>query len=140
MLCVSQGMPKSRTIGEQMISHFISDYFFYVFLAFIFFTFLMRSKRGVSHAKRKGMLYLSAAVFLLYIYALALAAYTIQDLYLILYFVIIIPIFVIFRKHLFPFTKIRCEKCGKLLSFDQIIYYDSKKCETCDSLKTEKDI
>jgi fumarate reductase subunit D len=122
-----------------MISKFISDYFFYVFLAFILFTFFMRSKRGVSVTKRKGMLFMSASVFLFYIYALALTTYTISDLYLVLYFAVIIPVFIVFRKHLFPFTKIKCEKCGRLLSFDQIIYYDSAVCKICDPPESEKD-
>ena len=121
-----------------MIAKFISDYFYYILLAMIFFTFLMRRKKNVSRKKRLGMLFLSIAVFLLYIYAVAIIQFKLDDMYVLLYFVVVIPIFIIFKKQLFPFTKIRCEECNEYLSFTQIIYFDSVKCQKCDPPVHEK--
>lgn len=122
-----------------MFIQFIQDYFYYVFLAMILINFMMGRKKGISHTKRQAVLYMAIAVFILYMYNMLLIKHNLGDIYLLLYFAVVIPLYIFLKKYLFPYTTTRCVKCGKRLSLNQIFYFDSVECETCNPPKTEEE-
>jgi hypothetical protein len=116
---------------NQIIINFIVDYFYYVFLILIIFNFLIGRRKTQIHKKRMAILYFTIFIFLLYIYAQILKNNNLTDIYLILYFAIVIPVYIIFKNHLFPF-QLRCKQCNKFLSFDRIMYTNYNKCKNCE--------
>ena len=123
---------------SQSIINIIVDYFYYIFLAFIILNFFMGRKKAQIHQKRMAILYFTVFIFLLYTYAQILKHNNLFDLYLLLYFIVVIPVYIIFKKHLFPF-QLRCKQCNKFLSFDRIMYTNYNKCKNCEPpIKDEK--
>ena len=116
---------------SQITINIIVDYFFYIFLAFIILNFMMGRRKDVIYKKRTAVLYFSIFIFILYIYALFLKDKNLTDIYLLIYFVITIPAYIVFKNYLFPF-QLRCKQCNKFLSFDRIVYTDYKNCEKCE--------
>lgn len=122
---------------NRIFINIIVDYFYYIFIAFIILNFTMGMKKSINHKKRSAVLYFSIFIFILYIYALILKNKNLNDIYLLVYFVFVIPLYIIFKKHLLPF-QLRCINCKRFLSFDRIMYTDYDKCAKCEPEKKDE--
>ncbi len=113
------------------VSQFVSQNFYWVFIAILVVNLLQRKYRRAAFKKRNATLYLAIAVFLFSVCAVGIVSLKISDYYLLIYAGIAIPVFIVFRKTLLPFT-LRCRDCRETLDFNRVLYADSNLCANCE--------
>lgn len=108
---------------DQVIA-FLADQFYWVFLAILLLNVLQRRHHSKAVKKRFATLYLGAAAFVIFLMANAVVEYGFPNWSLLVGIVAVIGVLYYFRSHTFPFT-LRCQRSGKMLDFQTILYRDS---------------
>ena len=116
------------------VSKFIVDNFYWLLLAILALNEMQRRYRAEVAKKRLATLYLAIMVFVLYMYAYGLIRLNLTDLLLLAYLALAAALIDVFRKTFLPF-KLRCTDCGKSLSFNNVMFSDSNRCDSCAQRK-----
>lgn len=105
---------------------------FYLLLFKLTMTLYQRRYNVEGGRKRLASLYQSVLIGLLYcILSIVIAkAYNDKLVYAAVFSVIIISF--LFRQKLFPYISV-CQKCGKKLKIQQILFIDSQNCPECEN-------
>jgi len=112
------------------ISEFISENFFYVFLAVIALTLFQRKYGKRVTKKRMAVLYIAIIIFALQISASLIMEFEFTDAYLLIW-AVAAGVIIYFKKGvIFPF-KYKCVKCSATLTFNDMVFDDSNLCEKC---------
>ncbi|MDC7126769.1 MAG: 8-oxo-dGTP diphosphatase [Spirochaetales bacterium] len=115
-----------------MIAEKLTDPIFWVLLAGALLNIMQRKYHKTCKNKRISTLIIIILVFVFYVIDVLVAAKEgLPDYLLIPGAAIVIIAAIILRKKAFPY-KLKCQSCGKTLSFDRIMYHDSNMCAECD--------
>ncbi len=121
-----------------MIVDFVSKYFYYVFLGLILLNCNTEKIQEVSEIKKDLQFFLASIMFfIMYIGALGIKSKNMEQQWLLLPFLIDISLLYVLRSRLFIF-KTECQKCGKKLSTQDILYIDSNYCSDCAEKPSEE--
>lgn len=110
--------------STQVISNWIAEHFFWVFLAILFLNLLQKRRQGRAERKRFATLYLAIAVFGIYVVGLTIVEFGLSDILLIPAVLIIGGVLYYYREHTFPFA-LYCRETGNRLTWEEILYEDS---------------
>jgi hypothetical protein len=110
--------------STQIVSNWIAEHFFWVFLGILFLNLLQKRHQGRAERKRFATLYLGIAVFGIYVAGLSIVELNLPDLWLIPAVAIIVGVLYRYREHTFPFT-LYCRETGQRLTWEEILYDDS---------------
>lgn len=110
--------------STQIISNWIAEHFFWIFLGIFFLNLLQKRHQQRSERKRFATLYLGTAAFGIYVAGLSIVEFNLTDLWLIPVVLVIGGILYRYRQHTFPFT-LYCRETGQRLTWDEILYEDS---------------
>ncbi|MFP4300399.1 MAG: hypothetical protein ACLFQZ_00095 [Spirochaetaceae bacterium] len=110
--------------STHIISNFIAEHFFWVFLAVFFLNLLQKRRHERAQRKRFATLYLGSAVFLIYVAGLSIVEFGLTDIWLLPVVLIVGGVLYRYREHTFPFT-LYCRETGQRLTWDEILYEDS---------------
>jgi len=116
---------------QNTITSFIIEYFYYVFLCWIFLHILHRRYGNKAGAKRSANLYQAILIFILYIYALSLREFfTENDIYLIPIILAEVGVIYLFRTKILPY-KLYCDICQKRMTLKAIFFQPKHYCDDC---------
>jgi len=118
------GLSWTSFLDVQMITRAVASQFYWVFLALLFVNVMQRSYRGAARKKRIATVYLSAAVFLLYVAAHLILMRGGGDMYFVPVAAAVIAALYRYRDHTFPFS-LRCRQSGRRLDWNTILFRDS---------------
>ncbi len=118
-----------------LISSFIADNLFYVFLGVVALTLFQRKYGKNVVKKRMAILYIAIMVFTLHISAVLIVEFELSDSILLIWAAAVAVVFYYKRDKVFPF-RYKCVSCSSRMSFNEIFFDDSNMCESCrDKLK-----
>ena len=118
------------------VSSFISEYFYYVFLAVLVLNLLQRKYRKDAAKKRSATLYLAVANSVVFVFAEAVVRFNLSELLLIPFGVVVAGLCFYSRRVVFPFS-LRCSECRQTLDFNRMVYSDSNLCLSCAEKRSE---
>ena len=124
------------------VSGFITDNFYWLFLAALFLNLFQRKHMKTGEKKRFATLFIALAFFAFFVGSGALVQFGLSDLFLIPLIGLIALVIWRFRDRIFPFT-FKCVNCGARLDSKRMLFHDNNLCENCDTpeedgLKTEE--
>ena len=108
----------------RLISTWISENFFWVFIAILFINILQRKHHAKAERKRFATLYLGIAAFGVYVAGMSIVEFDLTDIVLRPVVAAIGAILFFFREHTWPF-RLTCRETGRRLTWDEILYDDS---------------
>ncbi len=114
----------------KLISTFIADNFFYVFLGIIALTLFQRKYGKAVHKKCMAVLYIAILAFALHISAVLIVQFERSDALLLVWAAAAAVLFYYKGDKVFPF-KYKCVSCSSPMSFNEIFFDDSNMCESC---------
>jgi len=120
-----------------IISNWIAENFFWVFIAILFLNMLQRRHNETASKKRFATLYLGIAAFGVFVAGTSIVEFSLSDIYLIPAVGIIGTVLYIYRDHTFPF-RLYCRETGKRLTWEEILYDDSNLSAEAKEKKSEE--
>ena len=114
----------------KLISTFIADNLFYVFLGIVALTLFQRKYGKTVQKKRMAVLYVAIMVFALHISAVLIVQFERSDALLLLWAAAVAVLIYYKGDKVFPF-KYKCVSCSSPMSFNEIFFDDSNMCESC---------
>lgn len=101
------------------------------------FNMTYKNKIHIGEQKRFASLFLSGIILVFLIAVIIINRFNYSPFYLIPAGITCILLTYLLRNRIFIFSN-RCKSCQSPLPFERILYYDSNKCEECDTKEEEK--
>ena len=120
----------------QIISSWIAEHFFWVFIGILFINILQRKHHKQAERKRFATLYIGIAAFGVYVAGLSVVEFNLGDWFLVPVLLLLGTILYVYREHTFPF-RLTCRETGERLSWEQILYDDSNLSEKGKRIRGE---
>lgn len=122
-----------NVFSSQLITQFVSDYLYWVFLGVIFVNLTQRKHRETAARKRTATVYLAIAAFLVHTTSNLILVYEGSDLLMLAAVATAVGAIAYFREHAFPF-RLRCRVSGRLLDLNTVLYRDSNILPECEEV------
>ena len=100
------------------------------------FHLYQRRFKDAAVRKRIATLSLTAVIIAAWVAAWFFSRYGVGDTYLVLVAACAVGVVIWQRKRILPY-RVRCARCGKPLSLQRMLSYDSNLCDACQPQKTE---
>jgi len=122
------------------ISLWIAELKLWPLIVVLALNLLFRKYGAAATRKRMSSLYHAIAVFLIISMAGFVVARGLTDIYLYAGVAVVVVLFIIFRKRVFPY-QLSCPLCHVRLDFKTIYFIDDNLCASCrDGEKVQKDV
>lgn len=118
------------------VSQFVSNNFFWLFVAILAVNLFQRKYLAVGERKRFATLYMSMVVLAVMAFSALLLQFSLPDWLFLPFIALLAGAVWVFRAKIFPF-RLRCVRCAGRLQGDRILYYDNNLCAECDAKERE---